>query len=61
MYIEKAEIIRVLRSRELHDRADWVDKDLPELVDTQKNRALLDMLGLDPAAITPVDVASQQG
>jgi hypothetical protein len=61
MYIEKAEIIRVLRSRELHDRADWVDKDLPELVDTQKNRALLDMLGVDPAAITPVDVASPQG
>lgn len=61
MYIEKAEIIRVLRSRELHDRADWVDKDLPELVDTQKNRALLEMLGVDPAAITPVDVASPQG
>jgi hypothetical protein len=61
MYIEKAEIIRVLRSRELHDRANWVDKDLPELVDTYKNRALLDMLGIDPAAIAPVDVASRAG
>jgi hypothetical protein len=61
MYIDKAEIIRVLRSRDLHDRADWVDKDLPELVDTDKNRALLAMLGVDPAAVTPVDVASRHG
>jgi hypothetical protein len=61
MYIDKAEIIKVLRSRGLDDRADWVDKDLPELVDTQKNRALLDMLGVDPTTITPVDVASRQG
>ncbi len=59
MYIEKAEIIRVLRSRGLHDKADWVDKDLPELVDTHKHRDLLDMLGVDPAAITPVDIASR--
>jgi hypothetical protein len=61
MYIEKAEIVRVLRSRELHDRADWVDKDLPELVDTHTNRALLEMLGVDPTTLTPVDVASQPG
>jgi hypothetical protein len=60
MYIDKAEIIRVLRSRQLHDRADWVDKDLPELVDTHDHRALLEMLGVDPAAITPLDVASRQ-
>jgi hypothetical protein len=51
MYIEKAEIIRVLRSRELHERADWVDRQLPELVDTYKNGALLEMLGVDPAVI----------
>jgi hypothetical protein len=61
MYIEKAEIIRLLRSRDLHDRAVWVDKDLPDLVDTDKNRALLEMLGIDPTAATPVDVASRQG
>ena len=61
MYIEKAEIIRLLRSRDLHDRAVWVDKDLPDHVDTDKNRALLEMLGIDPTAATPVDVASRQG
>ena len=61
MYIEKAEIIRLLRSRDLHDRAVWVDKDLPDLVDRDENRALLEMLGIDPTAATPVDVASRQG
>ncbi len=61
MYIDKAEIVRVLRARGLHDRADWVDKDLPDLVDTYKNRALLEMLGVDPAAIAPVEGVSRQG
>jgi hypothetical protein len=61
MHIDKAEIIKVLRSRGLHARADWVDRELPELVDTHRNRSLLEMLGVDPAAISPVDVASRQG
>jgi hypothetical protein len=61
MYIDKAEIISVLRSRGLHARADWVDRELPENVDTYKNGALLRMLDIDPAAIPPVDVASQRG
>jgi hypothetical protein len=60
MYIDKAEIIKVLRSRELNGRADWVDRDLPDVVDTHKHSALLDMLGIDPAALTPVDVAARQ-
>jgi hypothetical protein len=61
MYIDKAEIITLLRSRGLHDRADWFDRELPELVDTHRNRALLEMLGVDPADFAPVDVASGQG
>jgi hypothetical protein len=61
MLIDKAEIISVLRSRGLHARADWVDRELPELVDTYKNGALLQMLDVDPAAIPPVDVASRRG
>jgi hypothetical protein len=59
MRIDKAEVVKILRSRGLHDRADWVDRELPELVDTHKNRALLEMLGIDPAAISPVDVVPQ--
>ena len=60
MHIDKAEIIKVLRSRDLNDRADWVERDLPALVDSDKNAALLRMLGIDLAAMSPVDVASRQ-
>jgi hypothetical protein len=61
MHIDKAAIVSVLRSRGLDARADWVDRELPDLVDTYKNSALLQMLGIDPATIPPVDVASRQG
>lgn len=65
MYIDKAEILSMLRSRGLHARAAWVDRELPELVDTYKNAALLQMLGVDPAAIPPahlpVEVAPRRG
>ena len=61
MYIDKADIISVLRSRGLNARADWVDRELPGLVDTYKNAALLRMLDVDPAALPPVDVASRPG
>jgi hypothetical protein len=60
MHIDKAEIIKVLRSRDLNDRADWVERELPALVDSDKNGALLQMLGIDVAAMSPVDVASRQ-
>jgi hypothetical protein len=60
MYIDKAEIIATLRSKGLHDRADWVDRNLLPLVDVHKNNALLQMLGIDPAAMSAVDVASPQ-
>jgi hypothetical protein len=53
--------IAALRSRELHARADWVDRELPEHVDTYKNGGLLQMLDVDPATIPPVEVASQRG
>lgn len=61
MNINKAEIISVLRSRGLNARADWVDRELPELVDTYKNATLLQMLGVDPAGLSRARVASQQG
>jgi hypothetical protein len=61
MHIDKAAILSVLRSRGLYARADWVDRELPDLVDTYKNSALLRMLGIDPATIPPVDVAQRPG
>ncbi|BCB74821.1 hypothetical protein GCM10022251_53570 [Phytohabitans flavus] len=51
MHIDKSQIIEVLRSKGLHDRADWVDRELPEVVDTSKNSSLLRMLQIDPTAI----------
>jgi hypothetical protein len=61
MHIEKAAIVSELRSRGLHGKADWVDRELPDLVDTYENAALLRLLGVDPAAILPVDVAQRSG
>jgi hypothetical protein len=57
--IDKAEIIIALRSRGQPDRADWVDRTLPEIVDTQQNGALLKMLDIDLAALTPVDPSTK--
>jgi hypothetical protein len=51
MHIGKAEIVALLRSRGLHDRADWVDRQLPQVVDTYTNGSLLRMLHIDPAAL----------
>lgn len=55
MYIDKAEIVTTLQSRGLHARAGWVERALPLLVDVHKNAALLQMLDIDPAAMSPVD------
>jgi hypothetical protein len=61
MYIGKAGITAVLRSRGLHAKAEWVDRELPDLVDTDKNSALLQMLGDDAATFIPVDGAVERG
>ena len=57
MYIEKAEIIADLRARGLNERADWVDRDLPPLVDTQKHPALqpIEVAALADAYVTAAD------
>ncbi|MEV4619483.1 hypothetical protein AB0J74_12335 [Asanoa sp. NPDC049573] len=52
MEIKRADISALLRSRGQHDRADWVDRTLPEKVDTDVNSALLKMLEIDPAKLT---------
>jgi hypothetical protein len=59
-YIDKAEIINVLRARGLPDRADWVDRQLPDQVDPYKNAALLRMLNLDPEELAAATVSAQQ-
>jgi hypothetical protein len=61
MHIDRSEITDVLRSRGLDARADWVDRELPEIVDTHKNAALLSTLGIDLTGISPAGSAPQPG
>jgi hypothetical protein len=49
-YVDKLTVIASLRSRKLHERADWVDRELPASIDTAKHAALLQTLGIDLAA-----------
>jgi hypothetical protein len=51
-FVEKAEVVATLRSRELHGRADWVEREFPVLIDTAKNASLLRTLGIDVTAMT---------
>jgi hypothetical protein len=44
--IRKTVVVATLRSRDLDGRADWVEKELPELIDTAKNASLLRTLGI---------------
>jgi hypothetical protein len=60
MNIDRAEIVAILRSRGMQARADWVERELPQIVDTYSNGALLQMLGIDPTTMSPVDVAAPQ-
>lgn len=51
MNVEKAQIIAILRARNLDQRADWIARQFPEVIDTQTNGSLLKMLGIDPAEL----------
>jgi hypothetical protein len=55
MNIDKAKVITVLRARGQDARADWLDREFPDLIDTYKNGALLRMLDIDPDAIAPAE------
>ncbi len=54
MHVRKSEIIATLRARGLTARADWVDQELPELVDVNKHSGLLATLRINPAELSPV-------
>ncbi len=59
MYISKAAIIATLRSRGLPARADWVDRELPEVVDVGRNAGLLATLHINPAELAPLAAPAQ--
>jgi hypothetical protein len=58
-YVGKAEIVSVLRSRGKVARADWFERELPEVVDIGKNRSLLATLDIDPDSLVPFEGVPQ--
>jgi len=52
VYIAKTEVVATLRTRELHGRADWVEREMPALIDTSRNASLLQTLGIDMATMS---------
>ncbi len=55
-YVDKAKVLTDLRERQLHARADWVDRSLPGLIDTYDNASLLRLLGIELDATAPSDL-----
>lgn len=52
MIISKAVVIALLRQRGQHARADFVDRELPEQIDSTWHRGLLTTLHIDLAELT---------
>ncbi|MER6591790.1 hypothetical protein ABT214_08060 [Micromonospora purpureochromogenes] len=57
MRIARDRIVTVLRERGQQMRADWIERELPELVDPAQHVGLLATLHLDPADL--VDAPSR--
>jgi hypothetical protein len=53
MTIPRHLIVTALRERNQHARADWVERELPEDVDTARHGGLLATLKLDPKDLVP--------
>ena len=54
LHVDSAAIVAILRSRGLQDRADWVERDLPRVIDTHQNASLLRMLHIDSTDLLEV-------
>jgi hypothetical protein len=48
MEIPKDKILEFLKQRGDHDKAERADRELPETVDTDRDKGILDRLGIDP-------------
>jgi hypothetical protein len=49
--IDKDKILQILRDRGEHARAQWVDQQLPQRVDLEKNTGLLATLHISPSQL----------
>ena len=48
MEIPKDKILELLTQRGDRDKAEKAERELPDLVDTERDKGLLDRLGIDP-------------
>jgi len=48
MQIDKQQIINLLREQGEHGKADEAEKQLPDKVDHDEHKGLLDQVGVDP-------------
>jgi hypothetical protein len=48
MEIPKDKILGLLKQRGDHDKAEKAERELPQTVDTERDRSILDRLGIDP-------------
>jgi hypothetical protein len=48
MEIPKDQILDLLRQRGDNDKADQADRELPENVDPERDRGILERIGVDP-------------
>jgi hypothetical protein len=60
VFIDKAGVLEVLRARELYGRADWLDREMPALIDIIANASLLRTLGIDADAMLARDAAASR-
>ncbi|WP_203789913.1 hypothetical protein [Paractinoplanes rishiriensis] len=54
-HVRRAEIVSILRSRGKFARADWFEREFPDIVDTGKNSSLLTTLEIDADALSSTD------
>jgi hypothetical protein len=50
--VDKRKILQILHDRGLHASAEWVDRQLPERVDIERNAGLLATLHISSAELT---------
>jgi hypothetical protein len=55
-YIDKTQILDALRAKGMSERADWVDRQLPDRIDPVKNSSILRMLRLDKEVLAAATV-----
>jgi hypothetical protein len=48
MEIPKDKILELLKQRGENDKAEQADRELPGMVDTERDKGILDRLGIDP-------------